>query len=465
MYSCLAGFVEAAETIEDAVRREIFEESGIRCTDVNYYMTQPWPYPSSLMIGCTARATNEDIVVDRTELEDARWFDRAEAHLDDQAAASGRPRRAASVCHCASFARTLGAWRATKPAHSGNLTWRNRLTPDLGSGTTRNRHDGSGHELPRNAPKIPPRILCIGMPVRDLTFRVRACPARGSKENATHFDEICGGNALNAAIGIVRLGGRASICGPMGDARETSSRFIFDKLAHEGIETKHIVHMPGLVTPISAIMIDPSGERTIVTFRDPELWKVQLPRADTLLEDCAAILTESRCAEFCTDLCAEARRRGIPVIVDVDRAMSLREGLLTASSHLVFSSEPLQETAGDHRRRRGAEEDRQADAFVPGGHPRAREARSGSTSMANLQETPAFPVHTVDTLGAGDVFHGAFALAITEKQELREALRFASAAAALKCTRFGGAFAAPQRAEVEALLAQGQARRPGLSWT
>jgi NAD+ diphosphatase len=81
MWSCLAGFVEAAETIEDAVRREIFEESGIRCTDVNYYMTQPWPYPSSLMIGCTARATNEDIIVDRSELEDARWFDRAEATL------------------------------------------------------------------------------------------------------------------------------------------------------------------------------------------------------------------------------------------------------------------------------------------------------------------------------------------------------------------------------------------------
>jgi len=81
MWSCLAGFVEAAETIEAAVQREILEESGIRCTDVTYYMTQPWPYPSSLMIGCNARATNEDIVVDRTELEDARWFDRAEATL------------------------------------------------------------------------------------------------------------------------------------------------------------------------------------------------------------------------------------------------------------------------------------------------------------------------------------------------------------------------------------------------
>jgi len=196
------------------------------------------------------------------------------------------------------------------------------------------------------APKIPPRILCIGMPVRDLTFRVPGVPARGSKENATHFDEICGGNALNGAIGIVRLGGRASICGPMGDARETSPRYIFEKLAQEGIDTRHIVHMPGLVTPISNIMIDPSGERTIVTFRDPELWKVRLPDTAILLEDCAAVLTENRCAEFCTDLCAEARRRGIPVIVDVDRTMSQREGLLTASSHLVFSSEALQSTAG-----------------------------------------------------------------------------------------------------------------------
>ncbi|WP_322515330.1 NAD(+) diphosphatase [Rhodopseudomonas palustris] len=79
MYSCLAGFVEAAETIEDAVRREIYEESGIRCSEVRYYMTQPWPYPSSLMIGCTAVATTEDITIDFTELEDARWFSRDEA--------------------------------------------------------------------------------------------------------------------------------------------------------------------------------------------------------------------------------------------------------------------------------------------------------------------------------------------------------------------------------------------------
>jgi len=313
----------------------------------------------------------------------------------------------------------------------------------------------TGMNFQVRAPKIPPKILCIGMPVRDLTFRTPSVPARGSKENATGFGEICGGNALNAAIAIVRLGGRAALCGPMGDARETSARFIYEQMAHEGIDTNHIVHMPGLVTPVSAVMIDPTGERTIVTFRDPELWKVKLPKADMLMEDCHAILVESRCAEFCTDICAEAVRRGIPVIVDADRAMSLREGLLTASTHLVFSSEPLQETAGTtddgEALKRIA---RLTPSFLAG--TRGPRGTLWLDERGELQETPAFPVHTVDTLGAGDVFHGAFALAVTEKQELQQALRFASAAAALKCTRFGGAFAAPQRAEVEELLSRGQ---------
>jgi sulfofructose kinase len=286
-------------------------------------------------------------------------------------------------------------------------------------------------------------------------------PARGFKVNASHFDEICGGNALNAAIGIVRLGGRASICGPMGDARETSSRYIFDKLAHEGIETKHIVHMPGLVTPISNIMIDPSGERTIVTFRDPELWKVHLPDTDDAAGRLHAILTENRCAEFCTDLCAEARRRGIPVVVDVDRAMSLREGLLTASSHLVFSSEALQSTAG-------IADDAEAlkkiakltPSFLAG--TRGRRARSGSTSGA----------------AAGDAgLPGAYRGHAGRRRRVprrvcarhhREAGR--AGGAAVRFRRRGAEMhplrrrlCCPQRAEVEELLSQSQAGSPARS--
>jgi NAD+ diphosphatase len=81
MWSCLAGFAEPGETIEEAVRREVLEEVGIVLGRVRYFTSQPWPFPSSLMIGCHAEALTEQIVIDRSEIEDARWFDRAELAL------------------------------------------------------------------------------------------------------------------------------------------------------------------------------------------------------------------------------------------------------------------------------------------------------------------------------------------------------------------------------------------------
>jgi len=78
MWSCLAGFVEPGEAIEDSVRRETREEAGIICGHVTYFASQPWPFPTSLMIGCHAQALSKEIVIDRHELEDARWFDREE---------------------------------------------------------------------------------------------------------------------------------------------------------------------------------------------------------------------------------------------------------------------------------------------------------------------------------------------------------------------------------------------------
>ena len=78
MWSCLAGFAEPGETIEEAVRREVLEEVGVACGRVKYFASQPWPFPSSIMIGCHAQALSDAIVVDRDELEDARWFDRDE---------------------------------------------------------------------------------------------------------------------------------------------------------------------------------------------------------------------------------------------------------------------------------------------------------------------------------------------------------------------------------------------------
>src|SRR5947209_5871203 len=81
MYSCLAGFIESGETIEDAVRREIREEAGITTGRITYLASQPWPFPCSLMIGCLAEATSRDLKVDTAELEDARWFTREDARM------------------------------------------------------------------------------------------------------------------------------------------------------------------------------------------------------------------------------------------------------------------------------------------------------------------------------------------------------------------------------------------------
>jgi len=81
MYSALAGFVEPGETIEDAARREVFEEAGIRVGAVGYVSSQPWPFLSNLMIGLIGDAVSSTITLDHKELEDARWFSAAEATM------------------------------------------------------------------------------------------------------------------------------------------------------------------------------------------------------------------------------------------------------------------------------------------------------------------------------------------------------------------------------------------------
>ncbi|MDE2595662.1 MAG: NAD(+) diphosphatase [Sphingomonadales bacterium] len=105
-YSALAGFVEPGETIEEAVAREVFEEAGLRARDVTYVASQPWPFPSSLMMGCHAHADDRALTIDTHELEDARWFTRdevadavASADTGGRGQAFGAPPRFAIANH------------------------------------------------------------------------------------------------------------------------------------------------------------------------------------------------------------------------------------------------------------------------------------------------------------------------------------------------------------------------------
>jgi NAD+ diphosphatase len=88
-FSCLAGFMEPGETLEEAVRREVREESGVRVGRVKYLACQPWPFPSTLMMGCLCEALSEEITVDPEEIAEARWFSRAELRAMAERAAHG----------------------------------------------------------------------------------------------------------------------------------------------------------------------------------------------------------------------------------------------------------------------------------------------------------------------------------------------------------------------------------------
>ena len=112
--SLLAGFVEAGESLEMTVRREIFEEAGVRLTAIRYVASQPWPFPRSLMLGFVARAAGTRIEVDGVEIEHARWFSRDELNLAVTSGAVGLPGEA-SIAH-----RIVAEWRAgTLPAPEG----------------------------------------------------------------------------------------------------------------------------------------------------------------------------------------------------------------------------------------------------------------------------------------------------------------------------------------------------------
>jgi len=167
-----------------------------------------------------------------------------------------------------------------------------------------------------------------------------------------------------------------------------------------------------------------------------------------------AVLVDNRFPDFVVPICRAALARRIPVVIDADKESDDRQPLFTAATHVIFSAQCLRATARTDDLASGlAHMAKLTDAFLAvtdGPRPVLWYDRDGAT----IRETPVFAIKAVDTLGAGDVFHGAFALAWIEGRGVEDALRFAAAAAGLKCSRFGGSATAPQRAEVEALLAQ-----------
>jgi len=293
-------------------------------------------------------------------------------------------------------------------------------------------------------------IVSIGIVVLDEVYAIPDRLRPGEKHRAASLATVVGGNAANASLAIVRLGGDARLIARFGD--DDAGSALRNRLEAEGLDLSGSAMVAGTLTSRSAIVIEPDGSRTIINHFDPAMPELPdwLPRA--LPAKTAAVLGDTRWEAGAAHVFRLARQRGLPAVFDGDRKPA-DAGLIALASHPVFSAQGLREWSGEADLATGLRKlAAQSSGFaaVTDGADGVRFI-DGETSG----HVPAFPVAAVDTLGAGDVWHGAFALALGEGQAVSAAIRFANAAAAIKCTRAGGASGTPVRAEVEALLASG----------
>lgn len=292
-------------------------------------------------------------------------------------------------------------------------------------------------------------VSCLGGAVLDLIYEVDRLPGHDGKFECLSYSERGGGMAANAAVAVSRLGGRALWCGFVGD--DDKGKRILDGLSEEGVDIRHAKVISGAKSAHSVVLTEPKGSRAIILYRPRNFggsasWLPLdvLSAADVALADNRWV--EGTCAFF-----SAARSRGKPRVLDADSAADRRtRDAVRLATHTIFSAPGLESAYGEKDPAEGLRLALADCPFVA--------VTLGAAGLmwldgsSNAQRMPAFRVPAVETVGAGDLFHGAFAFCLARTADPVEALRFASAAAALKCRASGGRKSYPMRSDVEALL-------------
>ena len=293
-------------------------------------------------------------------------------------------------------------------------------------------------------------ILCAGGAVQDIVMRVAAFPAPGTKVQASDYVTTTGGQSGNAAIALARLGAQVRYAGPLGGEDDDVAAGVVAALMREGIDCSQAIRVAGGKSSVSLIMLDANGEKVIATRRGTRLSGVAPRDAAALVAGCDAVLLDNRYPDFVLPVAAAAQARGLPRVLDFDYGAPADDAVLLACTHVIASTDALRDSTG-------------MSDFAAGLRALARHYKgflavtSGPDGVTWLdgdavRHMAAFKVDAIDTLGAGDTFHGAFTLRLAETGDAVASLRFAAAVAAIKCTRFGGTAGAPTRSEVEEFL-------------
>jgi sulfofructose kinase len=291
-----------------------------------------------------------------------------------------------------------------------------------------------------------PTVICVGGSATiDQVYLVDEVKMPSAKLTARDFVETGGGMGANAAVAIQRLGGQAIYWGRVGDD-ETGDQVIA-LLAHEGVDVSGLRRLAGFRTKIATILIDARGERLVISVQPqgypPDASWLPLER----IAEADVVLADTRWAAGAQRLFDASAAAGKPSVFDGDGGdPNQTASTATRSTHPFFSESLLSSL------QLGAPADALQRVF--GGRNVACGVTLGADGVLwfdgkRVRHAPAPKVKAVDTLAAGDTWHGAFALALAERRDVYSAIEFATGVAALKCTRFGGRAGIPRRDEFE----------------
>lgn len=265
------------------------------------------------------------------------------------------------------------------------------------------------------------RVAVLGYACLDYRFWVEQFPPARARTPVTSYRVDLGGPAAVGAVAVARLGGEVVFFGRRGD--DAAGEEVAARLRAETVDTSALRAFRGASTPVSGILIAPGGERTIFPFAgaglpDDAAW---IP-VDGLAA-VQAVLIDSRWPAGAMRLADAARRRELPVVLDLDQDTPAAWELVTLASHVIADEEVAVASGGVGT---------VLERFSKLGQWGAVTLGAGGVAHAEGR-LPAFPVTARDTTGAGDVFHGAFTLALAEGQDEAFAVTFAAAAAAQRC--------------------------------
>ena len=287
-------------------------------------------------------------------------------------------------------------------------------------------------------------LLCIGHASFDITMSIGSHPAADEKLFADAMQLSGGGPAANAAVSVSRLGGRAGFCGYLG--RDTFGDLHAAELQAEGVDISYLVR-GDFPSSVSQILAKPDGSRALVNFKGDTPWLPEDAVHMTVLPK--VMLFDGHEPLLSLPLCHQARKMGVPTVLDAGSLHRGTQELAGRVDYLVASEKFARQWCETDDMQLALDElaavsDNVVITLGDQGLIWCRGAEQGAM--------PAFQVHAVDSTGAGDAFHGAFALGLARGMAWPDLLRFASAVGALTCTKLGARPALPMKNELTQLL-------------